>query len=226
MANGTDGGECDDLTIGYHFSVSSPEPFYCSPRGGVTSQVNGVDVVTCASPFYGSKGAYAAAPLFSLYPPRADLTSFVSDHDGPDAMAFSRVNDLTAVSGATPSNMVVIDPPVHWTTMTDGSYVLKVEASLEKDFNTFNNHPPTDDEHAELNGYGQSFLGQGSVVYEVPFTVGATLDIETAARYAGYGDWDGAGGAEHAPDMTISDLPGSGAGRFLDVVDDQGTWRV
>src|SRR5581483_2843832 len=92
--SGISGTDCDDLTIGYHFSVSSPEPFYCSPRGGVTTKVNGVDVISCASAFYGCKGAYAPAPQFSLYPPRADLTSFVDDHDGPDAKAFASVNDL------------------------------------------------------------------------------------------------------------------------------------
>ena len=39
--------------------------------------------------------------LVSYYPPRADLTAF-NANDGPDAKAFSSVNDLGAVSGATP----------------------------------------------------------------------------------------------------------------------------
>lgn len=226
QASGVAGTDCDDQTIGYHFTCSSPEPFYCSPRGGVTNQVNGVDVVSCASSFYGSKGAYADPPAFSLYPPRADLTTFVSDHDGPDAVAFASVNDLVAVSGATPAGSAVIDPPVRWTPPADGAYVMKVELSLEKDFNSFNNHPSTDDEHVELNGYGQDFLGQPSVVYSVPFTVGNSLDVETAAAYVGYGDWDGSTGTLHPADMTITDMPGTGAGRLLNVSDEAGAWRV
>jgi hypothetical protein len=238
QANGTSGSDCDDETIGYHFSVSSPEPFYCSPRGGVVTQVNGVDVVSCASAFYGSKGAYADSPLFSYYPPRADLTSFVDDHDGIDAKNYSNVNDLVAISGATPAGNSVIDPPIHWSPPADGKYVLKVEAGLEFDVNSAHNHAPVDDEHPELNGYGcpasatsychgsASPFGQPSIVYAVPFTVGDALDIETSSSYAGYGDWDGATGTMHAADSTISDTPGSGAGRFLDVTDDQGTWRI
>jgi hypothetical protein len=225
MAGGIQASECDDMTIGYHFSVSSPEPFYCSPRGGVHQMVSGMDVISCASPFYGCKGAYADAPMVSLYPPRADLTSFVDGHDGPDARAYSNINDLVAVSGATPQGNAVIEP-IHWNPPADGNYVLKVEASLEKDFNASNNHPAQPDEHAELDGYGQNFLGQGSVVYSVPFTVGDTRFIGTAASYAGYGDWDGASGTLHAPDATINDTPGSGAGRLLNTSDDQGTWRV
>ena len=42
-------------------------------------------------------------------------------------MAFSTVNDLGAVSGATPSGGSVIDPPVRWTPPHDGAYVLKIE---------------------------------------------------------------------------------------------------
>ena len=173
-----------------------------------------MDVISCASGFYGSKGAYADSPMFSYYPPRADLTSFVSDHDGPDAMAFASVNDLTAISGATPAGMAVIDPPIRWSPPADGDYVLKIEASMEGDFNAANNHPSTDDEHSELNGYGHNFLGQGSVVYEVPFTVGDAVQIATTSKYAGYGDWDGSTGTEHAPASTITDTPGTGAGRL------------
>ena len=92
---------CDDQTIGYHFAVSSPEPFYCSPRGGVDVKQNGVDVISCASPFYGSKGAYASSGV-SYYPPRADLSSFVADHDGPDAMAFSTFHIKRAGAMMTP----------------------------------------------------------------------------------------------------------------------------
>jgi hypothetical protein len=226
MANGIAASECDDNTIAYHSYVSSEEPFYCSPRGGVTQKVNGMDVVTCASAFTGSKGAFADSPMVSYYPPRADLTAFVDGRDGPDAHNFAAVNDLTAISGATPAGMAVIDP-IHWTPPADGSYVLKVEASLESDFNSAHNHPPQEDEHPEwYTSTTHNIFGQPSVVYAVPFTVSGSLDIETTSRYAGYGDWDGATGTLHAPDSTISDTPGSGAGRFLDTSDDQGSWRI
>jgi hypothetical protein len=225
-AHGLDPGECDDNTIAYHPSVSSSEPFYCSPRGGVIQKVNGVDVVTCASAFTGAKGAFADAPMVSYYPPRADLTSFVDGRDGPDAHNFAAVNDLTAISGATPAGMAVIDP-IHWAPPADGKYVLWVEASLEADFNASHNHPPQEDEHPEwYTSTTHNIFGQPSVVYSVPFTVGDTLDIETGSRYAGYGDWDGATGTLHPADSTISDVPGTGAGRLLDTSDDQGTWRV
>jgi len=63
------------------------------------------------------------------------------------------------------------------------------------------------DPNGELNGYGcpasatgychgsATPFGQPSVVYAVPFTVGDTTDVETASKYVGYGDWDGATGA-------------------------------
>jgi hypothetical protein len=225
QAGGIPASECDDRTIAYHSYVSSPEPFYCSPSGGVVTQVNGVDVVTCASAFTGSKGAFADAPMVSLYPPRADLTNFIKGYDSSDANMFATVNDLTAVSGATPAASQVI-APIYWAAPADGQYVLKVEASLEKDFNTFHTHKAQDDTNLQWNNYGKEFLGQPSVVYSVPFTVGDQVNIATATAYAGYGDWDGATGALHAPDNTINTNPGSGAGRLLDHSDDQGTWRV
>jgi len=216
-AAGIAGTDCDDDTIGYHFMVSSPEPFYCSPRGGVTIKQNGIDVVSCASSFYGSKGAYAVGDA-SLYPPRADLTSFVADHDSDAARAFGVVNDLGAISGATPPGYQPLATPLRWTPSTfvaDGKYVMKVEAHLESDFNSFHRYPSVDDEHQELNGYGHEFLGQPSVVYAVPFTLGPTPDEQRGADFEGYSDWDGATGTLHPADTTISTDDGTGAGRLM-----------
>src|SRR5262249_55379586 len=147
-ANGATAGDCDDNTIAYHPNVSSAEMFYCSPRGGMLTQVNGVDVVTCASMFTGSKGAFADAPLVSYYPPRADMTAFVSVRDSPAAQMSAPLTDLRAGGGATPAGTKVIDPIV-WMPPADGKYVLKVEASLEADFNAFHNHPYQPDEPPE-----------------------------------------------------------------------------
>jgi hypothetical protein len=216
------GPDCSDETIGGHALVSSSEPFYCSPRGSTT---NSVDVISCSSAFFSSKGAYADPPAFSRYPPRADLTMF-SDTDSLDARGFSTVNDLVAVSAATPPPTTRIDPPIRWIAPSDGSYVVKVELSAESDFNDFHHHPQDDDPHPELNAFGHDFLGQPSIVYAVPVEVGPTVDVELASRYAGYGDWDGATGALHPPDATISDEPGSGAGRLLDDNDAAGPFRV
>jgi hypothetical protein len=225
-AGGINGTECDDETIGYHFDVSSNEPFYCSPRGGLTQTVNGMDVVSCASAFYGCKGAYADPPAFSLYPPRADLTKFVADHDSADAMGFSSANDLAVISGATPIGHAVVDPPIRWRPPADGPYVLFVEQSREADFNEYHHHPNQPDEHIELDGYGHDFLGQPSIVYAVPFTVGDQPDVELVRDYFGYGDWDGATGTINSADMTISTADGTGAGRFLTTVDEDGPYRV
>jgi hypothetical protein len=220
-------GACDDNTIAFHAGVSSPEPFYCSPSGGMISQnPQGVDVVSCASAFYGSKGAYASGALVSYYPPRADLTSF-NQNDGPDARAFSSVNDLGAVSGATPQLEQLFT--TRWRPFADGQYVIKVEMSLESDFNNFHHYTYAVDDQNGFNTYGHDYIGQPSVVYSVPITVGDSADEQTTSAYEGYGEYDmnnGSTGRELPPDMTISDVPGSGAGRLLDVSDGGATFRL
>jgi hypothetical protein len=226
---------CDDGTIAFHAGVSSTEPFYCSPSGGtITQNAQGVDVVTCASGFFGSKGAYATDGRVSYYPPRADLTSF-NANDGPEARAFASVNDLGAVSGATPQLQQLIDPPIRWRPFADGSYVIKVEMSLESDSNTFHNYTYCVDDQdggtpcGGFNSYGKDFIGQPSVVYSVPITVGADPDEQTSSSYEGYSEYvmsTGSTGKELPPDMTISDMPGTGAGRLLDATDGGKTFRL
>jgi hypothetical protein len=226
---------CDDNTIAFHAGVSSTEPFYCSPSGGmVTTNQQGVDVVSCASGFFGAKGAYAGGGAVSFYPPRADLTSF-NGNDGPDAKAFSSLNDLGAVSGATPQLEQLIDPPIRWITVADGQYVIKTELSLESDTNMFHNYSYCVDDQdggqkcGGFNSYGHDFIGQPSVIYSVPITVGPDADEETSSSYEGYSEYvmaSGSTGKELPPDMTISDLPGTGAGRLLDVTDGGKSFRL
>ena len=213
--------DCDDTTIACHADVSSPEPFYCSPNGGQESVQNGVDVVSCASTFTGSKGAYDDNQI-SLYPPRADLTKF-NGNDSADAKRFKNDNDLVAVSGATPLNGVLT--PLRWYPPADGDYVLYIEASAESDFNLSHDHGFFPDTQ-HFWERGTKFLGQPSVVYRVPFSVGNEVDVATSGSYAGYSDWNGATGTLHAPDSTIDDTPGHGAGRLYNVSDANGTWRV
>jgi hypothetical protein len=236
----TCGSNCDNTTIGYHSTVSSNEPFYCGPQGGTGGL--GLDATSCASSFYGSKGAYLVGGR-SYYPPRADLTSFQTD-DSNAARAYASVNDLGAVSGATPPGNAVIDPAIRWTPPADGQYVMKAEVSMEYDFNAYNDHPPTPDAHVELQSfgladsgntkfgqpgfkYGTGGFGQPSIVYAVPFTVGDSADIETTATYVGYGDWDGSTGTMHSPDTTITtSTEGTGVGRLLLTSDSAGSWRM
>ncbi len=216
------GGDCDDTTIAYHPRVSSYEPFYCSPSGATK-----IDAMSCASKGTFSKGAYAAADSYSLYPPRADLNTF-SATDSPDARDYASRDDLVAISRATPTGGALVDPPVIWYAngIPDGDYVAWIELSEESDFNAFHNHPNQPDSIPEWDFEGHPFLGQPSIVYSAPFHLGASADAATTLTYAGYGDWDGASGALHAPDATISDAPGTGAGRLLDATDGPSSFRV
>jgi hypothetical protein len=189
--------------------------------------VGGVDVVSCASPFYGSKGAYADPPAFSLYPPRADLNNFTAN-DSPDAKNFAQANDLVAVSAATPQAGGPLSPPLDWfpQNLAEGDYVAYIELSQESDFNTFNNHPNQADSVSAWDFEGHPFLGQPSVVYRVPFHYDQDGGTAIATQYAGYSTWDGSDGNLHPPDGTITDVPGSGAGRLLDVNDGVDVYRA
>lgn len=218
----------DDRTIAYHFPVSSDEPYFCSPSGKKTQNIGGVDVVSCASSFYGSKGWYAPG-FTSVYPPRADL-KIQGGSDHSDVLRFGNDNDVAAISAATPPNGKVVDPPIRWFTsadVPDGDYVMWVEANIEGDFNAY--YSPGQckaDINAEWDHLGQDYIGQPSIVYQVPFRLDQSGRIATSVDYAGYADRLGRSGAIHPPDSTISQSGGSGADRFRVVSDENGSWRV
>ena len=221
VMGGAGGIDDDDNSIGYHESYSSTEPFYCPPSGLA------LDATSCASPFVGSKGIYLGGQS-SLYPPRADLTTFEPE-DSDDARHFAAVNDLAAISGATPPGGQLITPPLSWvapSSLPNGLYHVLVEASLEADFNSANQHASFPDVNSELRSFGRDAIGQPSVVYSVPVTVDGGVHIATSDGWLGYGAWDGSTGDLHAADSTISDAPGTGAGRLAHVTDSDGTWRV
>ncbi|HEX8954117.1 MAG TPA: CFI-box-CTERM domain-containing protein [Polyangia bacterium] len=221
VMGGSQGFDAHDDSIGYHEAYSSTENFYCPP-----SNVP-LDAVSCASQFTGSKGIYQPG-MFSFYPPRADLTTFGS-FDSQDSRSFATQNDLSAISSATPPGGQLLDPDVRWAvpaSVPNGQYVVKVEASLEGDFNSAHTHPSLPDYNQELRGFGRDILGQPSVVYAVPVTVDGTPQTGTSDVAIGYGDWDGASGTLHPMDTTIDDVPGSGVGRLDHVTDADGTWRV
>lgn len=217
----------DDTTIAYHGPVSSTEPYYCSPSGWRTVVQNGVDVVTCASSFFGSKGWYAPG-LSSPFPPRADLMAF-GGNDHPSAMRFATDNDVAAVSAATPATGRLVDP-IRWYTNSstpDGNYVMWVEASIESDFNpSWMTGKAMPEPHSEWDHLGKDFLGQPSVVYKVPFVLDMSGRVATTADYEGYGDWRGLSGTINPPDATISQSGGSGADRLSMNTDSDGSWRV
>jgi hypothetical protein len=220
IMGGERGADPNDNSVGYHEAYSSPENFYCPPSSLT------LDATSCASQFVGSKGVFQPGS-FSYYPPRADLRQF-NQNDSNDARSFAGLNDIAAVSGATPPGDQLFDD-IHWavpSTVPSGTYVVKVEASLEADFNEANNHPSLDDGNRELNSFGQNIFGQPSIVYAVPILVDGSAQIGTTDGWAGYGDWDGQSGTLHPPDGTISDAPGSGVGRLGQVTDADGTWRV
>ena len=232
-------GPDDNGTIGYHSVVSSPEPFYCSPTGGVHRVVAGVDTITCASPFFGCKGLYAPDGSTSPYPPRGDLASF-NENDSEDARHFADLADLDAVSGATPMSGAELTPPLVWmpaSTIADGDYRVRVEASREADFNaswfpcetadTSCPDPTQLDHHAELQSYGSDAIGQPSIVWTLPVHLGAATTVGTTSTWEGYGAWNGADGNLHIPDDTISTgTPGSGSQRLGLVKDSDGAWQL
>lgn len=218
----------DDATVAYHGPVSSTENYYCSPSGWRTQQINGVDVVSCASAFYGSKGWYVPGKT-SAYPPRADL-KMMGSGDNPDAMKFARDNDVAAISAATPPNGKLVDS-IRWYTTSadfpDGDYVMQVEINIEMDFNaSWPVGKAVPEPHSEWNHLGKDGFGQPSILYRVPFKLGNTVTSSSSKDYAGYGDWRGDSGTINPPDATISQAASSGADRLKLMSDGSGSWRV
>ena len=217
----------DDTSIAYHGPVSSTEPYYCSPSGWRTQKMGTVDVVSCASAFYGSKGYYLPGQT-SVYPPRADLT-VAGANDSPDAANFASANDVAAISAATPANGALIDP-IRWFTTSsvpDGDYNLMVEVSIESDFNaSWPSGKAVHEPHNEWDYLGKDPFGQPSVLYKIPFRLDTAGRIATSRDYAGYGDFQGSSGTVHPPDSSISTVGGSGADRLKVNSDGTGDWRV
>ncbi len=228
----------DELTG--HENVSSPEPYFCRPM-----QIDEVvDAITCPSgQFRSAKGLLDATAPRSYYPPRADLFDFGGSPCMPriqysgscdvgDSAQYFSMNDVDTVAAATPpygapytgSWIIPGDLP-------DGDYVLSVEVAKEFDTNAANQYPSEvsalDQEY--YAGYGQAGnVGQPSVLFQVPFTLGAGAAGTSAATstMVGIGDWSGITGEVMAPDDTIGTDPGSGQGRLLLLDGPSGPARV
>jgi len=107
--------------------------------------------------------------------------------------------------------------------------VLWVEVSKEFDMNgTYNEAMFPSPTGIPWSDYGKPYRGQPSVVYKVPFAmaVDGAQTVSVTETYEGYGDPDGLTGALRAPDSTISNSPGSGAGRLALVSENGQTYRV
>jgi hypothetical protein len=206
-----------ELGLGFHESVSSPDPYYCLTFRNAT-WVFEVDAISCPTAMFNSaKGKFDPKQPPSYYPPRNDLTSFTQiDTTNSDARALAGINDLDAVASATPAydnayngSWVIPDD------LPEGPYVLAVEVNKEFDNNAFHMHEAFVDPSLKENGLVNN-MGQPSVVWKVPFMLDRTKTQQASAlEIAGYGDWDGMTGTLHPPDDTISDGPGTGRGRLL-----------
>lgn len=203
-------------SLGWHENSSSPEPYFCRPLTPQEHDTISVDTMTCPSPstFQSDKGRFSTDD--SVYPPRGDLTSFEEIHDHPDVQMFSRINDLDAVSRATPvGNMSEIVSTMLELDDIDGPLTAWIEINLEHDENESWQFSREDDHYVDprLSSYGVEVLGQPSIVYKVTFDP-QTRGFTQTSSYAGYGSLDGSSGDLAPPDDTISTQGGSGADRL------------
>lgn len=214
-----DGDPADQESLGWHENTSSPEPYFCRPLSESENDTISTDTMTCPSPatFQSDKGRFAAGET-SVYPPRNDLTSFEAGHDSADVPMLSVLNDLDAVTGATPMgdqpDMVIA--VVSAALAEQGPLTVKLEINLEHDENADWDFDRELDHYVDprLDNYGVEYMGQPSVVYQVQLDATQAAFVGTDA-YAGYGDRQGSSGTVNPPDASISDSGGSGADRLL-----------
>ncbi len=213
--------------LGYHENTSSPEPYFCRPMA--LGEI--VDAVTCPSgQFRSAKGLLDATQPQSYYPPRADLFNFggtpciarigyPGSCDPGDSAQYFALDDVDVVAAATPpygapyagSWIVPAD-------LAGGDYALAVEVAKEFDTNAANDYPSEvtalDMQYYSADGQHGN-VGQPSVLFRIPFTLGGAGGGASASDIVGYGDWSGVTGDVTPPDDTISTDPGSGVGRLL-----------
>ncbi len=204
-------------SLGFHETTSSAENYYCRPLTADEHDVISVDTMTCPSPnvFRTDKGQYDGANT-TVYPPRNDILE-LSDNDAPEVADFAAINDLDAITAATPTG----DQPEYINALIAPEVVAKgpltawIEVSLEHDENAAYSFDRENDHFVDpmLSSYGVEYLGQPSVVYKLEFDPRDEGFLGTS-DYVGYGDWDGKTGTLHPPDATISAANGSGADRL------------
>jgi hypothetical protein len=226
----------DDLNLSHPAGDSSPEVHFCRP---LMKNEPTWDAASCPSQAYTDKGEFASGSPGALYPPRADVIPSLKSgggQDSPSVEDYRNRNPFDAVSQASPR--LGVETKVSWPIPSDlaaGDYVVFVEVSLERDFNTHygpDRFPSPTAMEIPWSEYGVPYRGQPSVIYRVPkdgtISIGNTEAVKMADEYVGYGDPgpDAVGGKTPSyftpdgtlrdPDDTITpDRPGSGAARLL-----------
>ena len=221
--------DCKESWLGWHEAVSSAEPFYCRPLTQTEMQL---DALTCPTVrFATDKGIplrlidpnlspacreiWDTYPQTSVYPPRNDIKTRDPARDWAGLSQFREMNELDAVSRATPApgeNLILSH--IFKPTDRGRAYVLWVEVNQAYDDNE--HHAYAFFEDPRLTDYGIAIVGQPSVVWRVPIAVTSTPAVYAAAEHAGYGSPTGESGILNPPDGTIStDTPGSGVQRLL-----------
>jgi hypothetical protein len=221
----------DEVDVSHPFSQSSPEGTYCRPMLSDEAVLErSLDSGTCATSAYTDKGKFATEPpLTSSYPPRNDIVRRVTNGTGPDhadVAQFAMVNDLDAVSRATPPGGVSMLEflPVP-SDLPDGDYVVWVEVSKSGDRNASYAYPSLDT--IPYADYGEAYRGQPSVVWRLPIALPGDHAMVSALDYFGYGDPDGLDGEVREPDPTITTgVEGSGSQRLLLNSGPDGMYRV
>ncbi len=214
-----DDDSSDLNSLGWHENTSSPEPYYCRPLAEAENVVISTDTMTCPSPatFQSDKGKFDPGGATSVYPPRNDLVEFEEGHDHDDVYELSSINDLDAVTGATPMGFspTLVTAVVEGAKAQAGPLVAWVEINLEHDENPDWDFDRESDHYVDprLSNFGVEYLGQPSVVYRIELDAAAE-GFSGTVDYSGYGDWDGETGTLHPPDDSISTSGGSGADRL------------
>jgi hypothetical protein len=221
-----DGGPDREFWLGFHESISSPDPFFCRPMS--FSEID-VDAISCPTVVFNSaKGRLSKSDPKIYYPPRNDLRVF-TERDCDDrgtsvatcplsARSYQDLNDLDSVSAATPPYGRVFQGS--WLVpdqIPDGDYALMLEIAKEWDTNPYHAHVSYTDPSLMESGLKNN-LGQPSVLFRAQFRLSRFTSAQVSVtQIAGYGDWDGMTGTLHPPDQSISDQPGSGRGRLLEI---------
>jgi hypothetical protein len=219
----------DFESLGWHENSSSPEPYFCRPLTAAENETISTDTMTCPSPavFQSDKGVFDG-PSLSPYPPRNDLVSNEDDGDSPDVKNFATLNDLDAITGATPSgdDPELVTAVIAKAIAESGPVTAYIEVSLEHDENDAWAFDRETDHFVDprLSGYGVEYLGQPSVVYRIDFDP-LQIAFTGTDMYSGYGEWDGSSGELYPPDDSISASDGSGADRLRLVTMNDETFR-
>ena len=232
--------DCKEDWLGWHELVSSSEPFYCRPMTALEMQV---DTISCPTTnFSTDKGIpmrllsptmstdcqdmFARYDERSVYPPRNDVNARDPARDWEGVLGLGDMNDLDAVSRATPRAGVPFRVSYGLPAgIEEGEYALWVEVNQQWDDNDFHTYAYFVD--PRLSDYGMTNIGQPSVVWQVPLTVNGTAAVSRALAYAGYGSPTGEDGDLRAPDGTITTrVPGSGEGRLAEQEADGERYRV